>query len=230
MTRHTHAGAPEVHLRAAGSAVPLRCPRIDRLPVSVPRPGRHLDRDERRRPTGSESRARPPRRSQRFPAERGLIVAAIASRPPGRPMLRRMSGPSLRRDGRRSLTVSGDATYAWRMSQSARARSATLGPAARPVAIPDDIDAPGVKKAQGVVELPLRVRWSGPARVYDLSRRADRARVYELVLAEGAVDDVRRYIELDHLVDLWPDLVLPRHVRRAWSEWLANRRGISLAC
>ncbi|MGH9235559.1 MAG: hypothetical protein ACRD0R_19740 [Acidimicrobiales bacterium] len=98
------------------------------------------------------------------------------------------------------------------------------------MAIPDDIDAPGVKKAQGVVELPLRVRWSGPARVYDLSRRADRARVYELVLAEGNADDVRRYVQLDELVELWPDLVLPGHVRRAWSEWLAVRRGVRLAC
>ena len=116
------------------------------------------------------------------------------------------------------------------MSQSARARSATLGPAARPVSIPDDIDAPGVKKAQGVVELPLRVRWSGPTRVYDLSRRADRARVYELVLAEGTADDVRLYVQLDELIELWPDLVLPRHVRRAWSEWLATRRGVSVTC
>jgi hypothetical protein len=116
------------------------------------------------------------------------------------------------------------------MSQPARVRSAAVGPAARPVAIPEDIDAPGVRKARGVVELPLRVRWSGPARAYDLSRRADRARVYEVVLAEGTDEDVRWYVELDELVALWPELVLPRHVRRAWSEWLAARRGIRLAC
>lgn len=105
-----------------------------------------------------------------------------------------------------------------------------LGPASRPVAIPEDIDAPDVDKAEGVVELPLRVRWSGPRRVYDLGDRADRARLYEVVLAEGTIEDVRRYVRLDQLVELWPELVLPRHVRRAWSDWLAARRGISVAC
>jgi hypothetical protein len=116
------------------------------------------------------------------------------------------------------------ATYAWIMNRPARTRGATVGPATRPVAIPDDIDAPGLHKASGLVELPLHVRWSGPGRVFDLADRADRARVYEIVLAEGTLDDVRRYVELEQLVDLWPELVLPRHVRRAWAAWLA--RGI----
>lgn len=116
------------------------------------------------------------------------------------------------------------------MSQLARNRSATLGPASRPVAIPDDIDAPGVQKADGVVELRLRVRWSGPRRVYDLGDPADRARLYEVVLAEGTVEDVRLYVRLEQLVELWPELVLPRHVRRAWTDWLATRRGMNVAC
>lgn len=116
------------------------------------------------------------------------------------------------------------------MTKPARTRSALLGPAARPVPIPEDIDAPDVEKAEGVVELPLRVRRSGPARVYDLTNRADRARLYEFVLAEGTVDDVRRYVRLDQVVELWPELVLPRHVRQAWSNWLAARRHITVAC
>jgi hypothetical protein len=116
------------------------------------------------------------------------------------------------------------------MSQPARTRSATLGPAARPVPIPEDIDAPGVQKADGGGVLPLRVRGSGPRRVYDLGDRADRARLYEFVLAEGTIEDVRLYVRLEQLVELWPELVLPRHVRRAWSDWLAARRGINVAC
>jgi hypothetical protein len=101
------------------------------------------------------------------------------------------------------------------MSRFERTRSATLGPATRPVAIPDDVDATGVVKAQGLVELPLRVRWSGPARRYDLSDRRDRALVYEQVLTEGTEEDVRRFVDVNELVELWPDLVLPRHVRAA---------------
>jgi hypothetical protein len=116
------------------------------------------------------------------------------------------------------------------MSRFATQRSSTLGPRARPVAIPEDVDAPGVVKASGLVELPLRVRWSGPPRRYDLADRNDRARVYEQVLSEGTDDDVRLYVVIDELVDLWPDLVLPHHVRLAWASWLAARRGVTVAC
>jgi hypothetical protein len=116
------------------------------------------------------------------------------------------------------------------MSQFARARSATVGPSARPVSIPDDVDDPGVVKARGVVELPLRVRWSGSPRLYDLEDRADRALAYELVLTEGTDDDVRSFVVLEELVDLWEDLVLPPHVRRAWAAWLEAQRGIVVRC
>jgi hypothetical protein len=116
------------------------------------------------------------------------------------------------------------------MSRFTRERKSTLGPSARPVAIPDDLDDPRVVKAQGVVELPLRVRWIGPSRRYDLDDRVDRARVYEQVLAEGTEDDVRFVVVVDDLIDLWPDLVLPHHVRRAWEGWLAAHRGVVVAC
>lgn len=108
-------------------------------------------------------------------------------------------------------------------------RTDRLGPAARPVSIPDDVDDPKVVKARGEVELPLRVRWSGPPKTYDLTDQSDRARVYEQVLREGTDEDVRRFIEIDELVALWDDLVLPRHVRQAWAEWLRGR-GLDVAC
>lgn len=116
------------------------------------------------------------------------------------------------------------------MSRFSTQRSSVLGPSARPVAIPDDADAPDVLKASGVVELPMRVRWSGPPRHYDLADRNDRARVYEQVLTEGTDEDVRFYIDVDQLIDLWPELVLPQHVRSAWCRWLAKRRGVTVAC
>jgi hypothetical protein len=98
------------------------------------------------------------------------------------------------------------------------------------VAIPDDVDAPGVVKAKGLVELPLRVRWSGPPRRYNMADRNDRARVYEQVLTEGTDEDVRFYVVVDDLVGLWPDLVLPHHVRLAWASWLEAQRGVAVVC
>lgn len=88
-------------------------------------------------------------------------------------------------------------------------RSAGLGPDARPVAVPEDIDGVAVEKALGIVELPLRVRWSGPPKTYDLRRREDRVRLYEQVLREGNDEDVRRYIDIEELARRWNELVLP---------------------
>jgi len=115
------------------------------------------------------------------------------------------------------------------------ASSATPAPSrrgweARPVAIPGDVDSPGVEKASGHVRLPLRVRWCGPEREYDLRDPADRRSVYRQVLTEGTEDDVRRYIDVDELIAMWPTLHLSPHVRRAWAAWLRQSRGLDLAC
>jgi len=102
----------------------------------------------------------------------------------------------------------------------AHTRTTRLGPAARPVAVPEDLDNPMLPKASGVVELPLHIRWSGSPITYDLNDRADRARVYEQVLREGTEDDVRYYVDADQLRGLFDELVLPQPVRRAWVDWL----------
>lgn len=73
----------------------------------------------------------------------------------------------------------------------ARTRAPGLGPAARPVAVPEDFDDPGLPKASGLVTLPFHIRWSEPSLAYDLGQRADQLRVYEQVLREGTPDDVR---------------------------------------
>ena len=78
--------------------------------------------------------------------------------------------------------------------------------------------------------LPRNVLWSGPERTWDMSDRRQRAQVYEMVLTEGTVDDVRRFIDVDELIDLWPDLWLAPHVRAAWCEHLYHLRGLRLAC
>ena len=105
----------------------------------------------------------------------------------------------------------------------ANTRTRELGPAARPVAVLDDL-VDFRPKASGQVELPLHIRWSGPTLTYDLDDRADRARVYEQVLREGTEDDVRFYVDADQLLELWDDLVLPPPVRRAWADWIERHR------
>jgi hypothetical protein len=112
----------------------------------------------------------------------------------------------------------------------ARTRSPELGPAARPVAVPEDLDDSNASKATGRVELPLQIRWSGPPIKYDLSDRADRARVYEQVLREGAEDDVRFYVDADQLLELWDELVLPPTVRRVWQDWFRRHGHVIREC
>jgi len=106
----------------------------------------------------------------------------------------------------------------------ASTRSATLGPASRPVAVPTDLGDASAPKAHGRVQLPLHIRWSGPPVTYNLDDYADRARVYEQVLREGAEDDVSFYVDADHLLELWDELVLPPQVRDAWMSWIEDRR------
>lgn len=104
------------------------------------------------------------------------------------------------------------------------------GIAARPVAIPADIDDPDVEKANGLVRLPVNVRWSSPDRAYDLRQKPDLISVYEQILQEGTENDVRQFIEVDRLIALWDELVLPPHVRAAWASWLSEHRGLQLSC
>jgi len=98
------------------------------------------------------------------------------------------------------------------------------------VAVPADIDDSSLDKAGGVIELPVHVSWSGPRIQWDLADRRQRAQVYEIVLSEGTDDDVRRFIDVDQLVDLWDDLWLAPHVRQAWAEHLERLRHVRLAC
>ncbi len=111
--------------------------------------------------------------------------------------------------------------YARTVSAHRTTRDGTVGPPTRPVAIPDDLIETSTRVARGVVNLPVHVRWSDPVRTYDLSDPRDRALVYEQVLTEGTEDDVRRFVDVDGLMDLWDQLILPAHVREAWSAWLA---------
>ena len=72
-----------------------------------------------------------------------------------------------------------------------------------------------------MVELPLHHNWSAPGRAFDLRSRADRARVYEIVLREGRPSDISAYVDGALPVDMWDDLVLQRAVWSAWAPLVA---------
>jgi hypothetical protein len=79
----------------------------------------------------------------------------------------------------------------------------------KPTWVPARLPRLDVGRALAAVELPLHLNWSAPGRVFDLRSRADRARVYEIVLQEGAPADILTYVDGVLLIDLWEDLVLP---------------------
>ena len=78
----------------------------------------------------------------------------------------------------------------------------------------DDLHGP----VSGVIELPHRLFWQ-PDRHVDLDNPALLAWTYETVLREAAtVEELRTWLDGPTLVRLWPELYLPRWVRRAWQD------------
>jgi hypothetical protein len=70
----------------------------------------------------------------------------------------------------------------------------------------------------GVVELPQRLFWN-PNRSFDLDNHDLLLWMYENVLREAIrQDELRRFINGRILVQVWPELNLPKGVRRAWEE------------
>jgi transcriptional regulator with XRE-family HTH domain len=87
----------------------------------------------------------------------------------------------------------------------------------RTIAVPSHLPRLSPAQALATVQLPLHLHWSAPPRSFDLRDRAQRARVYEIVLREGGPADILDYVDGVLLAELWADLVLPQEVRAAWT-------------
>ena len=83
--------------------------------------------------------------------------------------------------------------------------------------VPDRLWRLPIEEALAEVELPLELNWSDPGRLFRLHDRRERARLYEIVLREGTPAHLERWVDGALLVDAWPDVVVPRAVRSAWS-------------
>jgi hypothetical protein len=85
----------------------------------------------------------------------------------------------------------------------------------RPVIMPaslGDLCGP----TSGVVELPVRLYWSG-SRQFDLADPHQAADVCEAILDTAATaDDITRYLNADLLIRVWPVLGMSRAKRDAW--------------
>lgn len=78
-----------------------------------------------------------------------------------------------------------------------------------------DLHGPGT----GSIELPLRLFWSLPGHRFDLGDQDMRLWLYQTVLREATrPEELAAYLNTDLLVDLWPELYLPRGVRLAWED------------
>jgi len=53
--------------------------------------------------------------------------------------------------------------------------------------------------------------------LWDLGDRADRRRLYEMLLVLGAPEQILRWVDGALLVDLWRELEVPTPVRAAWA-------------
>jgi transcriptional regulator with XRE-family HTH domain len=91
----------------------------------------------------------------------------------------------------------------------------------RSIWVPSRLGRLPVTRALATVVLPLHLNWSEPRRTIRLADRAERARAYEIVLREGGPDDLAAYVDGALLVDLWPELVLPREIHAAWTPLIA---------
>jgi hypothetical protein len=72
--------------------------------------------------------------------------------------------------------------------------------------------------AAGTIELPLWLFWQ-QERSFDLDNPVMLRWMYEIVLREASqAADLTDHLDGDTLVAVWPQLVLPRGVRRAWED------------
>jgi hypothetical protein len=94
----------------------------------------------------------------------------------------------------------------------------------RPYTVPESLEEL-TGPTSGVVELPLRLVWSGQDR-FDLSDPLQRNLMYEIVIRESMrPEDLRAYLDGRTLQSVWRQLWLPRKVRGLWESRFSELAG-----
>jgi hypothetical protein len=97
-------------------------------------------------------------------------------------------------------------------------------PGRRVLVIDDLADLRG--PASGTVELPVRLFWY-PNRTFNLEEPGIMRWLYQIVLREASrPDDLTRYLNRAALIALWPELRLPKGVKRGWEEHHPSLRAL----
>lgn len=101
------------------------------------------------------------------------------------------------------------------MNEERRTMPGDLHESRIPYVVPQSLDQLTGPRS-GVVELGVPIAWS-PQRNYDLGNPDDRVTLYTTVLSEAStVEDLSRFLNKELLLELWPQLRLPRYCVRKW--------------
>jgi hypothetical protein len=112
-------------------------------------------------------------------------------------------------------------------TDSARTRYQSR-PGRRAVVVASLADLQG--PVEGAVELPIWLFWSAPGHTFDLSDPEMRLWLYQTVLREASrPQDLTTHLDGDTLIALWPQLFLPKGVRRAWEDQHPALRAMAAA-
>ena len=119
----------------------------------------------------------------------------------------------MRRTGSKRRVLLGD-LIAYRRANERSRNVATVEVAAKPTSrwhssTPPTDWSERTGPTEGVVELPFHLYWSDDNNTFNLSNRARLRSMYQIVLAEGSAEDVRTYLNLPTLIQMWDDLWLP---------------------
>lgn len=94
----------------------------------------------------------------------------------------------------------------------------------KPYAVPaslDDLQGPN----SGTLELPKSVFWAPGGNRVSLSSEGSVKLVYQAVIAEGTVEEQKRFLNKDLLVAVWPHLSVPATAARLWQNRFPELRG-----
>ena len=65
----------------------------------------------------------------------------------------------------------------------------------------------------------------GKKAVFDLAKRPDRIRFYELMLTHGLPEMIQEVVDGALLVDVWRELTLSDSIRKAWDPMITGAKG-----
>lgn len=91
----------------------------------------------------------------------------------------------------------------------------------------DSAEALRESAAVGEFTPDLHLWWSGQWRIFNLADRADRCRVYEIVLREGNPADIESVVDVVLLCEAWDDPVLPHALGEAWLPLITTRPALT---